>query len=62
MVIAAPLPVPVLVVRIYSSEGGQSPQGNGGRDGRVRFEGWTRAATPRSDEWARVELDRMSNR
>jgi hypothetical protein len=43
------------VVRNYPSEGGQSPQGNGGQDGGARFEGWTRAATLQSSEWARAQ-------
>jgi hypothetical protein len=39
-----------IVVRNYPSEGGQRPQGNGGRDGSARFERWICAATPQSDE------------
>jgi hypothetical protein len=35
-----------VVVKNYPNEGGQSPQGNGGRDGGARFEGWTVAVTP----------------
>jgi hypothetical protein len=45
--------IALIVVRSYPSKGGQSPQGNGGRDGCATFEGWTRATTPQSDEWAR---------
>jgi hypothetical protein len=42
------------LIRNYPSEGGQSPQGNSGRDGGARFESWIRAATPQGDEWARA--------
>jgi hypothetical protein len=51
-----------IVVRNHPSEGGRSPQGNGGRDDGARFEGWTRAATLQSDHWARAERARNSNR
>jgi hypothetical protein len=50
-----------IVVRNYPCEGGQSLQRNGGRDDDTRFEGWTRAATSQSNEWAHAELDGMSN-
>jgi hypothetical protein len=41
-----------IIVRNYQSEVSQSPQGNNG----AGFNGWIRAATPQSDEWARIEL------
>jgi hypothetical protein len=45
-----------MVVRNYPSEGGQSPQGDGGMDGDARFESWTHAATTQSDEWAQNRI------
>jgi hypothetical protein len=46
--------ITAIVVRNYPSEGGQSPQGNGGKDGDARFGGWARAATSDRDEWGRA--------